>query len=72
MRHFRSVLILLTLTLAFAGSALADTVNMTFIGPGGNNSGGVYTYPYEFSVNGSAPIALICDAFDNDVISGET
>ncbi len=73
MRHIRSVVILLTLTLAFAGSALADSANMTFLGPAGNNSGGVYTYPYEFSINGSStPVALICDAFDNDVVAGET
>ena len=72
MRHFRLTLSLLTLLLAFAGSALADTVNMTFIGPSGNNSGGVYTYPYEFSINGGAPVALICDAFNNEVVNGET
>ncbi len=72
MRHFRLTLLLTTLLLAFAGSALADTASMTFLGPAGNNSGGVYTYPYEFSVNGSGPVALLCDAFDNEVVSGET
>jgi len=46
---------------------------MTFLGPAGNNSGGVYTYPYEFSINGSStPVGLICDAFDNEVVAGET
>jgi hypothetical protein len=44
---------------------------MTFLGPGGNNSGGVYTYPYNFSVNG-ASTSLICDAFNNHVTTGET
>ena len=69
MRHLRlSVLLLVALT----GSAMADSAYMTFIGPGGNNSGGVYTYPYMFSVNGGSPVALICDTFDNDVVSGET
>lgn len=73
MRHFRLSVLLSTLLLAFAGSALADTASMTFLGPGGNNSGGVYTYPYEFSINGSStPVALICDAFDNEVVAGET
>jgi len=71
-RHFRLSVLLFSLILAFAGSALADTVNMTFLGPAGNNSGGVYTFPYEFSVNGGAPVALICDAFDNEVVAGET
>jgi hypothetical protein len=72
-RHFRLAVLLSTLILAFAGSALADTtVNMSFIGPGGNNSGGVYTYPYNFVVTPGGTAALICDAFNNDVIAGET
>ena len=59
--------------LLLSGVAFADsTVSMAFIGPGGNNGGGVYTYPYNFSINGGAPTSLICDAFDNEVISGET
>lgn len=72
MRHFRLSVLLLTFILSFAGSALADTVNMSFTGPGGNNSGGVYTYPYNFVVTPGGSVALICDAFDNDVIAGET
>ena len=59
--------------LLLSGAAFADsTVSMAFIGPGGNNGGGVYTYPYNFSINGGAPTSLICDAFDNEVVSGET
>lgn len=72
MRHFRLALLLSTLILAFAGSAFADTVSMSFTGPGGNNSGGVYTYPYNFVITPGGTAALICDAFDNDVIAGET
>jgi hypothetical protein len=45
---------------------------MNFIGPGGNNGGGVYTYPYNFSINGGPSTPLICDTFDNEVVSGET
>jgi len=71
-RQFRLAVILATRFLAFAGSALADTVNMSFSGPGGNNSGGVYTYPYEFVVTPGGSMALICDAFDNEVVAGET
>jgi hypothetical protein len=52
-----------------SGSAFAD--NMTFVGPGGNNSGGEYTYPYNFLING-VPAALLCDAFDNHISNGET
>jgi hypothetical protein len=59
--------------LLLTGTAFADsTVSMAFIGPGGNNGGGVYTYPYNFSINGGASTSLICDAFDNEVVSGET
>ena len=69
MRHLRLAVLLI---LALTGSALADTVSMTFTGPGGNNSGGVYTYPYLFSINGGSQVSLICDTFDNEVVSGET
>ena len=72
MRQFRLSVLLLAVVVAFAGSAFADTVSMNFLGPGGNNSGGVYTYPYQFSVDGGAPVSLICDTFDNEVYSGET
>jgi hypothetical protein len=71
-RHFRLAVLLSTFILAIAGSAFADTVNMSFTGPGGNNSGGVYTYPYEFVVTPGGSMALICDAFDNEVTAGET
>jgi hypothetical protein len=39
---------------------------------GGNNAGGVYTYPYNFSINGAPSVPLICDSYDNEVIVGET
>jgi hypothetical protein len=71
-RQFRLSVLLLSLVIAFAGSTLADTVSMNFLGPGGNNSGGVYTYPYQFSIDGGAPVSLICDTFDNEVYAGET
>jgi hypothetical protein len=67
---FLAVLFVLCLC---TGSALADSiVNMQFTGVGGNNAGGVYTYPYNFSINGKAPVSLICDSYDNEVIVGET
>jgi hypothetical protein len=71
-RHFKIFAVLAVLLLAFSGSALADSVTMTFLGPAGNNSGGVYTYPYLFSINGGAPVGLICDAFTNEVTAGQT
>jgi hypothetical protein len=70
---FASVLFLLLTMVLLSGSAVADTVSMTFVGPGSNNSGGVYTYPYNFSIDGSSStVSLICDAFNNEVVSGET
>jgi hypothetical protein len=55
-----------------SGLALADsTVTMQLTGVGANNAGGVATYPYHFSINGSAPVALICDSYDNEVVIGE-
>jgi len=66
------LLVALVITLAIAPSAaFADSVAMHFIGPGGNNAGGVYTYPYNFSINGGAPVSLICDTFSNQIVSGE-
>ncbi|MGB8012432.1 MAG: PEP-CTERM sorting domain-containing protein [Terriglobales bacterium] len=56
-------------TLVWADSA---PVNMTFVGVGGNNSGGYYTYPYYFSINGGQATALMCDSFSNHVSVGES
>jgi hypothetical protein len=74
MRHSRlfTALFLSLATLIFTGTALADSVNLSLIGPGGNNGGGVYTYPYNFYIgNSTTPTPLICDTFDNEVIPGE-
>lgn len=54
--------------------AHADTVTLTLenVGPG-NNSGGVYTYPYNFSVDGSSSYAsLMCFDFTDEIYFGET
>lgn len=74
MRQIRLVTVLSAIVLmAFTGSALADstTVAMNFASVGGANGGGVYTYPYNFTVNGTST-SLICDAFDNEVQVGES
>jgi hypothetical protein len=74
MRHSRvlRVLLLSLASLLFSSAALADSVNLTLIGPGGNNGGGVYTYPYNFYIGGSTTATpLICDTFDNEVVAGE-
>jgi hypothetical protein len=76
MRGLRLVvpaLLILAALCVFPGSALANsTVNMKLTSVGGNNAGGVYTYPYNFSINGGVPVSLICDSYDNEVIVGET
>ena len=56
------LLILLSAEAAFAG-----TVSVTLIGVGGQNGGGVYTYPYYFSVSNGPSTALICDSYDNTI-----
>jgi len=45
---------------------------MTLLGVGTNNSGGYYTYPYYFSINGGKATALMCDSFTNHVSIGES
>jgi len=66
------VLFVLAMAMMYASPAFANsTVNMKLVSVGGNNAGGVYTYPYYFSINGGAPTALICDSFDNHVSVGE-
>ena len=54
--------------------AHADTVTLTLenVGPG-NNSGGVYTYPYNFSVDGGSSYAsLMCFDYTDEIYFGET
>lgn len=73
LRHVVPVLFSLASLCLCTGTALAgSTVTMKLTGVGGNNAGGVYTYPYYFSINGAAPVSLICDTYDNQVIVGET
>ncbi len=73
------VVILFLLSVAFLVPASADTVTMKLVtvGPGDaggpNVAGGVYVYPYYFSVDGAPDlVALICDDYDHDVYLGET
>src|SRR5208282_4659721 len=67
------LLAILAIMCLYSGPALADsTVNMQLITTSSSNGGGVNTYPYYFSINHSAPVALICDSYDNDIQIGET
>ena len=55
----------------FAGmTASAAMVELDFTGPEGNNSGGVYTYPYNFNFNGgSQTYQLMCDDFTHEIMA---
>jgi PEP-CTERM motif-containing protein len=68
-RFLLSLIVALSLsTLASANSA---TVNMTFLYPGTNVSGGYYTYPYYFSINDGKATPMMCDSFNNHITVGE-
>ncbi len=76
MRRLRfavNLIVFLAVMALGTGTALANsTVSVKLTGVGGNNAGGVYTYPYYLSINGAAPVAVICDTYDNEVMVGET
>jgi len=55
---------------AYADSIV--TLQLEGVGPG-NNADGYYTYPYEFSVNGSSTlVAMMCVSFNNEITFGES
>jgi hypothetical protein len=61
----------------FVGHAFANsTVNLTFVNVGPGNvapAGGVYAYPYNFSINGSSTLTpLMCDAYNNHIEFGQS
>lgn len=63
---------LLLLLVASSLPAVAGTVvNMQFNGTGGNSYGGIATYPYYFTVNGS-PESLMCIGYNEHITGGET
>ena len=63
----------LILTILALGVALAHADTMTFLSTGSNAADGYYTYPYYFSINGSATATpLMCLSFDRHITQGET
>lgn len=64
-------MLLLTLLLCTGAAFASSDVNVQLVGVGGNNAGGVYTYPYYLSIDGAAPVAGVCDTYDNEVEVGE-
>ena len=66
-----SIMLLLLLVASSLPAVAGTIVNMQFNGTGGNSYGGVATYPYFFTVNGS-PDSLMCIGFTEHVTGGET
>ncbi len=62
--------LVVALSLSTLASANSTTVDMTFLYPGTNASGGYYTYPYYFSINGGTATAMMCDSFNNHISVG--
>ena len=62
--------LVVALSLSTLASANSTTVDMTFLYPGTNASGGYYTYPYYFSINGGKATAMMCDSFNNHISAG--
>ena len=59
------------LSLPTLASASSATANLTFLNPGSNASGGFYTYPYYFAINGGQATPMMCDSFTNHISTGE-
>jgi hypothetical protein len=58
-------------TLFAAMIASASTVTMGFIGAEGNQSGGVYTFPYDFTINSTGTYQLMCSSFNQHIVPGD-
>jgi hypothetical protein len=65
-------LVLAMLSMCTSAASAHSTLNLQLASVGGNNAGGVYTYPYNLSSDGGASVAMICDTYDNEVTIGET
>jgi PEP-CTERM motif len=51
--------------------AAAGPINVQFVGVGGQNQNGYYTYPYFISMNSGPGTAMICDDFYDDISVGD-
>lgn len=74
----RKAILFFSMLVILVSVSLADTVTMKLVnvGPGSvggpNSAGGVYVYPYYFSINNSQTLTpLICDSYDNEVALNE-
>ncbi len=67
-----SLFLLAVLSMCTVSALANSTVGMQLTGVGGNQAGGVYTYPYYLSVNKGTPASMMCDTYDNEITIGET
>ena len=68
----KKVALLVALLVSCVGLASAGSMSLQFNQPQGNNLGGQYTYPYQFSINGDGnTYNLMCDSFDHHIYNGE-
>lgn len=58
---FVAIALLFVITASVA--AQADTLNVNFVGVGGENQNGEYTYPYFLSINNGPQLAMVCDDY---------
>jgi hypothetical protein len=57
----------------FAGTAVADSVHMHYLGGSFDGIGPYPVYPYAFHINGSSTVTgLLCDTYNNQVRIGES
>jgi len=72
----RTVVAALLLTLVFLGTRVSFADTLTLTGVGGQNTDGVYVYPYYFTVTGPGGsetlISMSCVNFNRDVTIGES
>ena len=67
----KKILLLAMLLVTCAGLASAGTYTLQFNQAEGNNLGGEYTYPYQFTINGDSGYNLFCDTFNHTITNGE-
>ena len=68
----KKIALLVGLLVSCVGLGSAGTFSLQFNQAQGNNLGGEYTYPYQFSINSDGnTYNLMCDSFDHSISNGE-